>query len=62
MIGTGRAGAEEHVLALGADRFVDVAQDGRDAVGDVELVYDTIGGEVLALRPRSSSAAAPWYP
>jgi NADPH:quinone reductase-like Zn-dependent oxidoreductase len=52
VIGTGRAGAEERVLELGAERFVDVEQDGwEDAVGQVDVVYDAIGGEVLAHSP-----------
>jgi NADPH:quinone reductase-like Zn-dependent oxidoreductase len=52
VIGTGRAGAEERVLELGADRFVDVEQDGwEDAVGQVDVVYDAIGGDVLARSP-----------
>ncbi len=37
------------VLDMGADRFVDLEQDRwEDAVGQVDLVYDAIGGEVLA--------------
>jgi NADPH:quinone reductase-like Zn-dependent oxidoreductase len=49
VIGTGRAGARERALELGADDFVDVERDGWEtAVGRVDLVYDTIGGDVLA--------------
>src|SRR5215218_4216326 len=52
VIGTGRAGAEERVLELGAERFVDVEQDGwEDAVGQVDVAYDAIGGDVLARSP-----------
>jgi NADPH:quinone reductase-like Zn-dependent oxidoreductase len=52
VIGTGRAGARQRVLELGADRFVDVEQDGwEDAVGQVDVVYDAIGGDVLARSP-----------
>jgi NADPH:quinone reductase-like Zn-dependent oxidoreductase len=52
VIGTGRASARERVLELGADDFVDVEQDGwQTAVGQVDLVYDAIGGEVLAQSP-----------
>jgi NADPH:quinone reductase-like Zn-dependent oxidoreductase len=48
VIGTGRAGARQRVLELGADDFVDVEQDGWErAVGQVDLVYDLIGGDVL---------------
>jgi NADPH:quinone reductase-like Zn-dependent oxidoreductase len=49
VIGTGRAGARPRVLDLGADEFVDVEQDGWErTVGPVDLVYDIIGGDVLA--------------
>jgi NADPH:quinone reductase-like Zn-dependent oxidoreductase len=49
VIGTGRANARQRVLDLGADEFVDVEHDGWDAeVGKVDLVYDIIGGDVLA--------------
>jgi NADPH:quinone reductase-like Zn-dependent oxidoreductase len=52
VIGTGRAGARQRVLELGADDFVDVEQDGWEtAVGQVDVVYDTIGGDVLARSP-----------
>jgi NADPH:quinone reductase-like Zn-dependent oxidoreductase len=52
VIGTGRAGARQRVLDLGADRFVDVEQDGwEDALGQVDLVYDIIGGDLLARSP-----------
>ena len=52
VIGTGRANARQRVLDVGADEFVDVERDGWEtAVGQVDLVYDTIGGEVLARSP-----------
>jgi len=52
VIGTGRAGARQRVLDLGANDFVDVERDGWErAVGQVDLVYDCIGGEVLAHSP-----------
>jgi NADPH:quinone reductase-like Zn-dependent oxidoreductase len=57
VIGTGRGNARQRVLDLGADEFVDVEQDGWDAeVGPVDLVYDIIGGEVLA---RSAAIVKP---
>ncbi len=49
VIGTGRAGARQRALELGADDFVDVERDGWEAaLGQVDLVYDAIGGDVLA--------------
>jgi NADPH:quinone reductase-like Zn-dependent oxidoreductase len=53
VIGTGRASGRKRVLDLGADDFVDVEQDGWEkAIGQVDLVYDIIGGEVLAHSPQ----------
>ena len=52
VIGTGRRGARQRVLDLGADEFVDVEQQGWErAVRPVDLVYDIIGGDVLARSP-----------
>lgn len=52
VVGTGRATAKQHVLELGAERFVDLEQDGwEDEIGQVDLVYDAIGGDVLARSP-----------
>jgi NADPH:quinone reductase-like Zn-dependent oxidoreductase len=57
VIGTGRRNVQSHVLELGADRFVDLEQDRwEDTVGPVDLVYDIIGGEVLA---RSAALVKP---
>jgi len=49
VVATGRANARQRVLDLGAQEFVDVEQDGWEStIGQVDLVYDIIGGEVLA--------------
>ena len=49
VIGTGRASARARALELGADEFVDVERDGWEkSVAPVDLVYDIIGGDVLA--------------
>jgi NADPH:quinone reductase-like Zn-dependent oxidoreductase len=57
VIGTGRAKVESLVLDLGADQFVDVEEDDwPNVVEPVDLVYDTIGGEVLA---RSADVVKP---
>ena len=56
VIGTGRANARQRVLDLGAE-FVDCEHDGWEkAIGQVDLVYDIIGGEVLA---RSAALVKP---
>ena len=52
VIGTGRASARQRALDFGADEFVDLEQDGWEkAAGQVDLVYDAIGGDVLARSP-----------
>jgi NADPH:quinone reductase-like Zn-dependent oxidoreductase len=49
VIGSGRATVKALVLDLGADDFVDVEADGwQGGVEPVDVVYDTIGGDVLA--------------
>jgi NADPH:quinone reductase-like Zn-dependent oxidoreductase len=48
VIGTGRSSARSVALEMGADRFVDLEQDGwEDAIGQADVVYDTIGGDVV---------------
>ena len=48
VVGTGRAKAKQIALAMGAEEFVDLELEGWDkAAGQVDLVFDTIGGEVL---------------
>jgi NADPH:quinone reductase-like Zn-dependent oxidoreductase len=46
VIGTGRAADRAKALDFGAQEFVDLEQDTLEAVGDVDLVFDVIGGEV----------------
>ena len=59
VIGTGRAGARERVLDMGADEFVDVEREGwANDLRPVDLVYDIIGGDVLAVRRPSSNRVA----
>jgi NADPH:quinone reductase-like Zn-dependent oxidoreductase len=49
VIATGRTNARQRVLDMGADEFVDVERDGWEkSVEPVDLVYDIIGGDVLA--------------
>lgn len=52
VIGTGRSRARPLVTQLGADRFIALDADRlEDAAGQADLVFDTIGGEVLARSP-----------
>ena len=52
VIGTGRSHSRQLVTDLGADRFVALDTDRlEDAAGQADLVFDTIGGEVLARSP-----------
>ncbi len=46
VIGTGRAQDREAVLGLGADGFVDLQAERLEDVGEVDVVFDVIGGEV----------------
>jgi NADPH:quinone reductase-like Zn-dependent oxidoreductase len=56
VIGTGRDRVRSQVMELGADRFI-ALDDGVDAdrledvAGQADLVFDTIGGDVLARSP-----------
>ena len=52
VIGTGRGHSRSLVLELGADRFVALDSERlEDAAGQADLVFDTIGGEVLDRSP-----------
>jgi NADPH:quinone reductase-like Zn-dependent oxidoreductase len=52
VIGTGRSHSRELVMELGADRYVALdAESLDDAAGQADLVFDTIGGQVLAGSP-----------
>ena len=52
VIGTGRSHSRPLATELGADGFVALDADRlEDAAGQADLVFDTIGGEVLARSP-----------
>jgi NADPH:quinone reductase-like Zn-dependent oxidoreductase len=52
VIGTGRSHSRPLVTELGADRFIALDADRlEDVAGRADLVFDTIGGEVLARSP-----------
>jgi NADPH:quinone reductase-like Zn-dependent oxidoreductase len=46
VIGTGRAADREKALDFGAHAFVDLANDALEDVGQVDLVFDVIGGDI----------------
>jgi NADPH:quinone reductase-like Zn-dependent oxidoreductase len=52
VIGTGRAADREKVLDFGAHEFVDLENDTLQDIGEVDLVFDVIGGDI-----QKSSAA-----
>lgn len=47
VIGTGRARDRDTALGLGADTFLDLQADRLEDAGEVDLVFDVIGGEIL---------------
>ncbi|HJP72752.1 MAG TPA: NADP-dependent oxidoreductase [Pseudonocardiaceae bacterium] len=47
VIGTGRAADRDTVLELGAESFVDLDADRFEDFGEVDVVLDVVGGEVL---------------
>jgi NADPH:quinone reductase-like Zn-dependent oxidoreductase len=47
VLGAGRSADREIVLGLGADVFVDLDVEHLDAAGEVDLVFDVVGGEIL---------------
>ena len=52
VIGTGRSHSRSLVRELGVDRFIALDTDRlEDAAGQADLVFDTIGGEVLTRSP-----------
>jgi NADPH:quinone reductase-like Zn-dependent oxidoreductase len=47
VIGTGRTAHRQTVLDLGAEAFVDLELDQLESVGEVDVVFDVMGGEIL---------------
>ncbi|MEU3740022.1 NADP-dependent oxidoreductase [Streptomyces sp. NPDC032198] len=47
VIGTGRAHDRDTALGLGAHAFVDLQADKLEGIGDVDVVFDVIGGAIL---------------
>ena len=46
VIGTGRAADRQKALDFGATEFVDLENDALEDVGEVDLVFDVIGGDI----------------
>jgi len=46
VIGTGRASGRQTALDFGAQEFVDLDKDALEDVGEVDLVFDVLGGEI----------------
>ena len=46
VIGTGRAADRQKALDFGAQEFVDLENDALEDVGQVDLVFDVIGGDI----------------
>jgi len=46
VIGTGRATARQSALDFGANEFVDLGNEALEDVGQVDLVFDLIGGDI----------------
>jgi NADPH:quinone reductase-like Zn-dependent oxidoreductase len=47
VIGTGRAADRDTALGLGANAFLDLQADKLEDAGEVDVVFDVIGGEIL---------------
>jgi NADPH:quinone reductase-like Zn-dependent oxidoreductase len=47
VMGTGRSADRDQVLALGADTFLDLQTEKLEDVGEVDVVFDVIGGAIL---------------
>jgi len=46
VIGTGRAADRQKALSFGANEFVDLDNEALEDVGEVDLVFDVIGGDI----------------
>ena len=59
VIGTGRTAHRQTVLGLGAEVFVDLDRDRLENIGEVDMVFDVLGGQTLyrsAMLVRSGGA------
>ncbi|WP_433559475.1 NADP-dependent oxidoreductase [Pseudonocardia xinjiangensis] len=47
VIGTGRSSGRDQALALGVDTFLDLQTEKLEDAGEVDVVFDVIGGDIL---------------
>ena len=47
VIGSGRTAQKETILGHGVDEFLDLQRDRLEDVGEVDVVFDVLGGEIL---------------
>src|SRR5689334_20343199 len=47
VIGTGRVSGRDRALALGVDTFIDLQAEKLEHAGEVDVVFDVIGGDIL---------------
>jgi NADPH:quinone reductase-like Zn-dependent oxidoreductase len=47
VIGTGRSAVRDRALSLGVDTFIDLQTDKLEDAGEVDVVFDVIGGDIL---------------
>jgi NADPH:quinone reductase-like Zn-dependent oxidoreductase len=47
VIGTGRSADRDRVLALGVDTFLDLQTEKLEDAGEIDVVFDVIGGDIL---------------
>ncbi|MFJ5265644.1 NADP-dependent oxidoreductase [Streptomyces sp. NPDC088387] len=47
VIGTGRTSGRDRALALGADTYLDLQTEKLEDAGEVDVVFDVIGGDIL---------------
>ncbi len=62
VVATGRSADRDIALGLGADVFVDLDADRLEDTGNVDVLFDVIGGESSTARPPSSGPVAPSSP
>jgi NADPH:quinone reductase-like Zn-dependent oxidoreductase len=46
VIGTGRSGGRQMALDFGAQEFIDLDNDALEDVGEIDLVFDVLGGDI----------------